>query len=171
MKRKHYLDYHIWHPHKVGSDKLPIYGQERISREELTQPRNKPNAFISIWNFLSQMMFKSQFPSEYNAHMLMKFLIGDNTAVKYNTRRMNRYRLARKVNFYNLFIGSGLKDTFHCSAHSLITSKSTLSLLAQDRGSLTTENRDVSSAKILTVVFRFWGRPFMKIKTKTEDPG
>ena len=48
-----------------------------------------------------------------------------------------------------IFVGSGLKDIFHCCAHLFIFSRSLFRFAVISLTISTTENRDVSSAKSL----------------------
>ena len=60
-----------------------------------------------------------------------------------------------------IFVGSELKDIFHCRVHLFIFSRSLFRLAVVPLTFLITENKDVSSAKSLVEQRNSKGRSFM----------
>ena len=84
--------------------------------------------------------------------------------------RMNGFlRFFRKKNYWDCFVGSGLKVIFLCLAQSRILSRSLFSIFAVSSGSKTIEDKDVSSANNFTFDFRPAAKSFINIR-KTRGP-
>ena len=72
-----------------------------------------------------------------------------------------------KMTSWACFVGSGLKLIFHWKAHLFISFRSLLGLLAVLSGTLTVENRDVSSANNLGLHWRLSDKSLMYIRNKS----
>ena len=86
--------------------------------------------------------------------------------IKHNVRVISMWRFATdwmwSLEF--VFVESGLKLIFHCTAHSSILEKSLFSRLTESLILWTTESSDVSSAKSLAFEFKSLGKSLINIK-------
>ena len=106
---------------------------------------------------------------------MLKFNFGSNTRPRclWDSERLTSFPLKMREGWMTLdfflenknscaiFVGSGLKDIFHCCAHLFIFSRSLFWFAVVPLTFLTTENKDVSSAKSLVEQRSSKGRSFM----------
>ena len=122
-----------------------VNGNQGWSSKTRWNFRNRPIVFFTLVKIVLTWMSKDNFKSKWNPkwkkiYFRMKNFLGWIFLV---------VAFLIKMTSWVYFVGSGLKPIFHWKAHLFISFRSLLRLLAVLSGSLTVENRDVSSANNL----------------------
>ena len=88
---------------------------------------------------------------------------------KYKSRCFGERDFLEKITSWACLVRSGLKTIFYCLAHSRIFLKSLFSTFAVSKGSQISENKVVSSANNLTLLFKLCVRSLIYIR-KNNGP-
>ena len=111
------------------------------------------------------------------ANLSFKCSLKFNFLSSFSTTRLSKYKsrcfgecdFLEKITSWACLVRSGLKTIFYCLAHSRIFLKSLFSTFAVSKGSQISENKEVSSANNLTLLFKLCVRSLIYIR-KNNGP-
>ena len=129
--------------------------------------RNKPIALFTLVKIDLIWMLKDNFGSKCRPECFWGSALLTGILLKNILGWISLVEFLLKMTSYACFVGSGLKLIFHWNAHLFISFRSLFTLLAVLSATLTVENRDVSSANNLGLLWRLSNKSLIYIRNKS----
>ena len=118
---------------------------------------------LTIANLSFKCSLKLNFLSSLSLKCFWVFAFPTTRLLKYKSGCFGECAFLEKITSWACLLGSRLKTIFHCSAHSRSFLKSLFSTFAVSKGSKISENKEVSSANNLTLLFKLSVRSLIYI--------